>query len=364
MPSNRVRELREARGLSQIVLAERSRLTRQSVGAIEAGRAIPAVDVALRIARALDCQVEELFGPSDEAPALDVELAAESATSRLALALVRERWVGLPLAGDGLRTAADALVVKARGRRASVTPLRPLGESRENLALMGCATGLGLLADRLHGKRGSGRYHWLPSSSGAALRALAGGYAHVAGVHSVAGGGETDPNVAAVRKSVVSEALVLVTLAGWEAGLLTRGDDERVRSVADVTARGVTLVVREKGAGARQLLEQRMRAAGLSLDLLRGQLVASGHLDVARAVAMGAADVGVATRDAALAFGLRFVPLAEERYDLVIPRSLISDARVERLLDVLVSQASRRELVSLGYDVSSAGNRVAEVSAA
>lgn len=362
---NRVRELREARGLSQIALAERSHLTRQSVGAIEAFRAVPAVDVALRIARALDCQVEELFGPMEEPATLDVELGGEPAAARVALAFVRERWVGLPLAGDGFRTAADALLAKARGRRATVAPLRPLAESRDNLALMGCATGLGLLADRLHGRRGAGRYLWLPSSSGRALRALADGTTHVAGVHSVDGGHDTDANVAAVRRKLGREPVALVTLARWEAGLLTRVDDGRVRSIADVTAPRVRLVVREKGAGARQLLEQRMRAAGMSLDIARAKpLAAAGHLDVARAIAMGAADVGVATRDAALAFGLRFVPLAEERYDLVIPQLLMRDARVERLLDVLVSQASRRELEVLGYDVSGAGHRVAEVSPA
>ena len=362
---NRVRECREARGLSQIALAERSRLTRQSVGAIEAGRATPAVDVALRIARALDSQVEELFGVPEEAPALEVELAGVASASRFSLALVRERWVGLPLPGDGLHIAADALLVKARGRRATVAPLRPLVEARDNLALMGCATGLGLLTDRLHGRGGSGRYLWLPSSSGAALRALASGHVHVAGVHSVANEGDTDANVAAVARGAGREALVLITLARWQAGLLTRSDDDRVRSITDVTAPGVTLVVREKGAGARQLLEQKLRAAGAPLAVVSAApLVARGHLDVARAVAMGAADVGVATRDAALAFGLRFVPLAEERYDLVIPQPLMSDARVERLLDVLVSQASRRELESLGYDVSNAGRHVAEVHAA
>lgn len=362
---NRVRELREARGLSQVALAGAASLTRQSIGAIEAGRAIPAVDVALRIARALDRQVEELFGPAEDTPALEAELAGEPATSRLGLALVRERWVGLPLTGDGLWAAADALVVKARGRRAIVAPLRPLGESRDNLALMGCATGLGLLTDRLHGRCGTGRYLWLPTSSGAALRALASGHTHLAGVHGVANGGETDSNVAAVTRSVGREALVLITLARWEAGLLTRSDDERVHSVADVTAPGVRLVVREKGAGARRLLEQKLRAAGAPLAVVSAaRLVARGHLDVARAVAMGAADVGVATRDAALALGLRFVPLAEERYDLVIPQPLMTDARVERLLDVLVSQASRRELDSLGYDVANAGSRVAEVPAA
>lgn len=360
---NRVREQREARGLTQIALAERSRLTRQSVGAIEAGRAVPAVDVALRIAHALECHVEWLFGETEEIPALDVELTGEPVASRMALALIREQWVGLPLGGDGLRTAADALLVNARGRRATVAPLRPLEELRDNLTVMGCATGLGLLTDRLHGQRGTARYFWRPSSSGAALRALAKGHTHIAGVHGASLGGETDPNIEAVKRSAGCEALVLITLAKWEAGLLTRSGDDRVCAIADLPAPGVRLVVRERGAGARQLLEKRLRAAGESLDVVRrATLVASGHLDVARAVAMGAADVGLATRDAALAFGLRFLPLAEERYDLVVPLPLVTDPRVERLLDVLASRTSRCEFESLGYDVSGTGNRVAEVS--
>lgn len=361
---NRVRERREASGLSQLALALRANLSRQSVGAIEAGRATPGVDVALRLAGVLDCQVEDLFGPSEDAPALDVVLAGEALSSRLSLALVRQKWIGLPLSGDGIHTAADALLLKARGRRATVAPLRSLVEAREKLVLMGCATGLGLLTDRLHRPRGSGRYHWLPSSSGAALRALTCGQTHVAGVHWASSEGEPDPNVAAVQRSARSEALTLITLARWEAGLMTRKDDVRVRCVADVVAKGVRLVVREKGAGARQLLEQKLREAGASLAVVSAApFVARGHMDVARTVAMGAADVGVATRDAALAFGLRFVPLAEERYDLVVSKALVTDARVERLLDVLVSQASRREFESIGYDVESSGQRVAEVSA-
>ena len=85
---------------------------------------------------------------------------------------------------------------------------------------------------------------------------------------------------------------------------------------------------------------------------------------MARAVAMGAADTGVATRDAALAFGLSFLALAEERYDLALPRSALGDARVLRLLDVLVSAQFRRELSAIGYDARPTGERVAVVEAA
>src|SRR6185295_4570330 len=105
--------------------------------------------------------------------------------------------------------------------------------------------------------------------------------------------------------------------------------------------------------------------AGLPRELAsEAGLSANGHLQVALAVAMGAADTGVATRDAALAFGLSFVPLAEERYDLVVPRASFGDPRLQRLFDTLSSSLFQRELSCLGYDTRSAGERVAELSAA
>ncbi|HEY5959007.1 MAG TPA: substrate-binding domain-containing protein, partial [Polyangiaceae bacterium] len=88
----------------------------------------------------------------------------------------------------------------------------------------------------------------------------------------------------------------------------------------------------------------------------------SGHLEVAHAVALGAGDVGVATRDAAIGYGLDFLPLTEERYDLVVPRDELGDPRMARLFDVMTAGPLRRELAALGYDVSPAGNRVAEIS--
>ena len=73
-------------------------------------------------------------------------------------------------------------------------------------------------------------------------------------------------------------------------------------------------------------------------------------------------DVGVATRSAAAAFGLGFVPLAEERSDLVFDASLREDARIGRIVDTLRSRAFRRELGSLdGYGTTESGEVVGEV---
>ncbi len=360
--ANRVRQRREARGFSQIGLADRASLTRQSIGAIEAGRATPAVDVALRIARALDCRVEELFGSEAEAAVLATEPTHPDTAGRVTLAHIAGRWVSYPLVGDGVRLSADAVVRHRTRGMVDVEPVRPASEASDNLVLMGCAAGLGVLADRLNSRRGSGRFLWFPRSSTAALESLVKQHTHLAGVHLVdAKTGEA--NVADVRRVVAGESIALVALAKWEAGLVLRpADVKRIRSVADLGRRGLRLVGREPGAGAQRLLERELRSAGLPLGLGRNrQLCASGHLEVAHAVSLGAADAGVATRDAAMAFGLAFVTLAEERYDLAVPVSALGEPRIGRLFDVLVSGGFRRELSALGYDVRCSGQRVAEI---
>ncbi|MCK6552186.1 helix-turn-helix domain-containing protein [Myxococcota bacterium] len=361
---NRVRARREACGLSQVALAELAELTRQSIGAIEAGRAVPSVDVALRIAKALGATVEELFGGDEERVVVTCEPGAPRLTGRVALTRVRGRWIAHPLAEDvGVRVSADGLVTGGRAR-VDVELLGRLTDAEDNVVVMGCAGALGLVADRLNAKGGAGRFVWLPRSSTSALEALARGHVHVAGMHLV-DGRTGEANVADLKKLEWAEPIVLVTLARWEAGLLVRADDHaRVRSVADLARRGVRLAAREPGAGARRLLERELRAAKLPLDLAReARLTVTGHLDVARAIAIGAADAGIATRDAALAFGLDFVPLAEERYDLALPKAALDDARVTRLLDAVTSLAVRRELSALGYDCDAAGQRVAEIAA-
>lgn len=358
----RVREAREALGLSQVELAARASLTRQSVGAIEAGRATPSVDVALRLARALDADVESLFGARAGADAVDAERSAPF-SGRAALAKVGGRWVAFPLGADRPGAAADGLAVADAGGRVSVEPLSTPAELADNVLVLGCATGLGVLTDRLNARRGAGRFVWLPRSSAASLRALAAGRAHVAGLHLVdARTGEA--NVPDVRRLAHAEPLTLVTLARWEVGLVVRrGERGAPRGAEDLARPGLRVVGREEGAGAQRVLEQLVRRARLPLSIARRpQLVVDGHLDVARAVAMGAADVGVASRDVALAFGLGFVPVADERYDLALPRSSLSEPRVQRLLDALSSGGFRRELASMGYEPSGSGARVAEVA--
>ncbi len=361
---NWVRERRVARGLSQVELAAAARLTRQSVGAIEVGRATPAVDVALRLAAALDCRVEDLFGAAEAERTILSEPASPQTVGRVALVQIAGRWVSHGLGAQAMHTRADGVVQGVRRGGLEVQLLLPSPDPAENFVLMGCAAGLGILADRLNSRAGAGRFIWLPRSSTDALHALARERTHAAGVHLV------DPktgeaNVPDVRRLVRKTSVTLVTLARWEAGLVTApGNPLKLRSCADLGRRGLRLVVRERGSGARQLLERGLRQAGLHKLLGSARVQAPGHLEVASAVSMSAADAGIATRDAAIAYGLGFVPLADERYDIAIPTDSLEDARAQRLFDMLTSVALRRELSALGYDVSCGGDRVADLPAA
>jgi molybdate-binding protein/DNA-binding XRE family transcriptional regulator len=349
-----VRVRREAAGLTQAELAEACGLSRQSVGAIEVGRSVPAVDVALRVAAALGASVEELFGEPTEERAISAEPSPRGARGRVVLAWIGDRWIARSVE-DEPHLSADGLAQAAPGGRVAVEPTRPVAEARESLLVLGCAMGLGLLADRVSGRAGAGRCVWLPISSTAALDALARGHAHVGGVHLVdARSGQS--NVVDVRRHA-REPWTLVTLGRWEAGIvLPAGNPKRLARAADLARAGLVLATREPGSGARRLLDRALREGGARAQAR--SIAARGHLEVARLVASGAADAGIATRDVALALRLAFVPLAEERYDLVAPTSSIDDPRVARLFDALASLGARRELEALGYDTRDSGSRI------
>ena len=354
--------MRKERGLSQLELARAAQLSRQSVHAIETGRAIPAVDVALRLARALASSAEVLFSGVSARKSLTTEPVGDSLSGRVALAHIAGRWLSYSMSGADVARCADAVVREAEPGRVTVDALRAPDELLGNVVIMGCAPALGVLADRLNTHAGVGRFLWLPRSSTSGLEALARRQTHVCGVHLVdAGTGE--PNVPDARRYTSQRALVLITLARWEAGLVVAaGNPKGIRGVADLAREELRLISREPGSGALRLLERECARAGLPVETItKAAIQASGHLDVARAVSLGVGDVGIATRDAALAFGLAFLPIAEERYDLVVPRDELSEARLARMFDVMTGGPFRRELSSLGYDVRQCGERVAEL---
>jgi molybdate-binding protein len=313
--------------------------------------------------------VESLFAEADDSETLEVELSGEGGQSRVVVVSVGGRWFATELGADAAHLAADGLVTVRRERRSIVSLVRPRQELADNVLLVGCAGALGVLADRLNSRLGPGRFLWMTGSSTKALDTLARGACHLAGVH-LAATLEKKANLPDVRLALRKRSFALISLGLWEEGLLTRPSGSRgKRRLEELVVRGHRLVFRERGSGARRVFDRELEGLGTSAEAVARRhgnstpIVVPGHLDVARAIALGFGDAGIASREAADAFGLDFHPIAQERYDMVLPLEFLGDKRAQRLFDVLSSGEFRRDLSALGYDAREAGGQIAEVSA-
>ena len=368
-----VRRARTARGLTQDELARRAGLSRQALGAIESGAYQPGVGAALALARELGHSVEALFGrPAEpslveadwaEAPG-DAPAGAPAPPARRAVTLGRVggRLVALAQPPPAMRLAPAGGVLEHRaGRRAQVAAFRTQQEIDATLLVAGCDPAVTILADWMGRHRPATTLTPVTRSSRASLTALLGGQVHGAGVHLYdRKGGEY--NLAAVRETLKRRRAVMVNFARWELGLgVRRGNPLDLRSIADLARPGMRIVNREPGSGARLVLDQALaelkivprRIAGYAREL-------SGHLEVAAAIAAGEAEAGLTLRVAAEAFGLGFVPVREERYDLVILQRETDSPPVRAMLDALNSGSFASEVSQLcAYDTALMGQVIA-----
>lgn len=374
----RLRLARQARGFSQQQLAGMAAVSRQAVSAVESGHSDPSLRVALALAQALGMTVEELFGPGELAqpvPAVPVAPLTGDLL-RVALAPVGDQFVALPLRGDaaaglgfvpagGVAVPASDRAAPAAGSAASMAgaaargaiPVRPIGPPRPTLVVAGCDPALPLLATPLGLLDPPVAFAWWPCGSGEALRLAAAGLVHAAGVHLR----DAEGGYNATAASELSGGAEVVGFTAWREGLVIRPElTGTITGLDGIAKHQLRLVNREPGAEARRLLDRERERLGLDPAELPGyDTRAAGHLQVASAVAAGLADTGVASEPAARAYGLGFVPLADERFDLVLPGACLGSREVQGLLKVLTSPWLLAQLASLpGYDPAACGDRI------
>ncbi len=171
-----------------------------------------------------------------------------------------------------------------------------------------------------------------------------------------------DYNLPVIQRLFQKGSVRVVTFAVWEQGLvLRRGNPKSIRSIADLGGRKVTLMNREKGSGSRDLLDSGLRKAGVDAERVTGyHSIAQGHLMAAYAVATGAADCCIATRSASRCFGLDFIPLAVERFDLSFSKASLDLPAAKALLDLLNRARFRTKLQAIaGYETAHTGQVLA-----
>jgi putative molybdopterin biosynthesis protein len=364
---NHLREKRQSAGLSQKQLADMAGITRQAVSAVEANQYSPATSVALQLARALRCRVEELFSIKSGGEIIEGELIGSLTRGddklRAHVTRVGERLLVRPLDGLGelasLSVTADGLIIGSDpfSNRVKVKLLKEREAVRRKIVVGGCDPAMFLAGEYLRKHDQDDLVPCLMGSS-LALAALKRGEVHVAGIHLADenSGGWQLPNL---RHSLGDMDFIVVTFAHWEEGFIVRqGNPRKIRAVVDIVRPKVKIVNREVGSGARRLLDKQLEASRIKPNRVKGYRdEVFSHLDVASRIRAGLADAGIGVRSAATICGLDFVPLQRERYDLVIPKTYYETlSGLQVLLDTIVSKSFRDELEALGgYDTRETG---------
>jgi putative molybdopterin biosynthesis protein len=368
---NRLKDVRVTRGLSQGELATKSGITRQAVSSIESNLYLPTTAVALRLASVLACRVEDLFSLAQSNDVIEGTYLGRqphdvtSLPTRVKVSTVGTRMIVRPVTGLGevlsYTIPADGYLVETVGQRSGVKGRVRLSRDRQaieqEISVAGCDPAIFLAGEHMRRQKDHASVVGWTMGSMAALHALQRGEVHVAGLHLF------DPLSGESNLPFLKRALKgsydVVTFATWEEGFLVRsGNPKGIRSVSDLAEPSVTVINREEGSGARLLLDQRLRAAGLDHTQIQGyERVVLSHFEVARAIAGNQADVGIGIRSAAYLFGLDFVQLQTARYDLVLPTSYLkSHSTLTNLFDTLVSRSFRNEIEALGgYDTRETG---------
>jgi putative molybdopterin biosynthesis protein len=222
-------------------------------------------------------------------------------------------------------------------------------EGEEPLILLGSHDlALSLLSERLFE-----RLHMdlltLPTGSLDGLIALRQGIAHLSACHLLdRDSGEY--NLPTVRHLFPERPMRLVTLAHREQGLLlAHGNPHGVRGLEDLVRGDLTFINRNPGSGTRLWLDQQLARIGIAPEGIRGytQEVRT-PTGVALAVAGGSADAGVGLAAAARKLKLDFIPLFQERFDLVIPADVSQTRKLEEMLGYLNSGEFRQSAEGLG----------------
>jgi molybdenum cofactor synthesis domain-containing protein len=288
---------------------------------------------------------------------------------RVILGRVQGKLIAMPLqrgAGvitsltraDGILQVPQDLEGMELGEEVRVRLLRPEEQLDQTLIMIGSHDNtIDVLTNELKGR--DSRLHLSSSNVGSmgGLMAIRRGQTHLAGSHLL--DTETgDYNFSYIQRYLPGVPVRVVQLARRAQGLLVRpGNPKRIQDVSDLLRPDVAFINRQGGSGTRILLDYQLQQLGLDATRIQGyDQEEFTHMAVAVNVLSGRADAGMAIYASARALRLDFIPVAEERYDLIIPETCWEDAKIRQVLDIIVSPSFRRMVEDMGgYDVREAG---------
>ena len=239
--------------------------------------------------------------------------------------------------------------------------LKPLDEIANTVVMVGSHDlTLDLLANLLR------RYYppvFLSSHSVGSLGgilAIKNGTCHMAGSHLL------DPetgeyNVSYIHTYLNGMEVKVIHLVFREQGLIIqRGNPRKIKGLEDLLRKEVSFINRQKGSGTRILLDHTLKNLSLDSNQIRGyEKEEFTHMAVASTVASGVADAGLGILSAAKAMNLDFIPIAKERYDVIIPSIYFIEEKVQKVIETIRSDEFKKMVLQMGgYDVSRTGEEI------
>ncbi len=288
---------------------------------------------------------------------------------RVILGRVGQRLVAMPLQrGAGIITSltrADGILQIPQeqegideGKAVNIRLLRPEEQLDYTLIMIGSHDNtIDVIANELKGR--DSRVHLSSSNVGSlgGLMAVRRAQTHFAGSHLL-DSGTGEYNFSYIERYLKGTPVRLVELAMRRQGLLTRkGNPKGLKSIEDLQRTDISFINRQGGSGTRVLFDYCLDQRRITPTQISGyDQEEFTHMAVAVSILSGRADAGMAIYASARALDLDFIPVAEERYDLVIPECAWGDFKVEMMLNIIVSQPFRQLVASMGgYDISNSG---------
>ncbi|KFX56918.1 helix-turn-helix domain-containing protein [Clostridium botulinum] len=177
-------------------------------------------------------------------------------------------------------------------------------------------------------------------------------------------GDTNEYNTAYVRRLIPGIPCILINLAYRRQGFyVAKGNPHNITTWDDLIKSDISIVNREKGSGTRVLLDEKLRLYNVEGEFIKGyNFEQSSHLAVASSIAVGDGDLGIGIEKVAHQVSeIDFVPIQEERYDLIIKKSFLKYPLYKLIIEIIQSKEFKKEIKGLGeYDLRDTGKILAE----
>jgi len=260
---------------------------------------------------------------------------------------------------DGLLTLPVGSEGIGAGEKVQIELLRPRQEIEATLVFIGSHDNiLDVIANQLYKQRPPTRISSAHVGSMGGIMAIRRGEAHLAGTHLL-DEKTGEYNISFIKRFLADTPLQLINLCYREQGLIVRkGNPLGIKGFTDIAERRLSFINRQNGAGTRLLTDKVLHDLKIAPATIQGYSHEEyTHMSVAAAIAGGSVDAGMGIRAAAVALHLDFVPVTEERYDLILPLKFLEDSKVGIVLDLLRNDRDFHEKVLGlgGYDLRDCG---------